>query len=68
MTITIDILSLILGFILGGGFVGFAITFLYFDDKWDTAFGKGWACGSEYQKKEQNKTDAERRQDESEKM
>ena len=63
MQITIDLLSLILGLILGTGVVGLISTALYFDDKWDTAFGKGWACGSEYQKKEQNKADAERRQD-----
>lgn len=60
MTITIDILSLILGLILGAGFMGFVTIFLYFDDRWDSAFGKGWACGSAYQKKEQNKADAER--------
>lgn len=63
MTITIDMLSLILGLILGAGFMGVVVVFLYFDDKWDTAFGKGWACGSAYQKIEQNKADAERRQE-----
>lgn len=62
MTITIDILSLFLGLILGAAFTGFVTIFFYFDDRWDSAFGKGWACGSEYQKKEQNKADAERRQ------
>jgi len=57
MTVTIDILSLILGLILGAGFMGVVVIFLYFDDKWDTAFGKGWACGSEYQQKKERQDD-----------
>lgn len=53
MQITIDLLSLIIGLIFGLGLTGFIVINFYFDDKWDTAFGKGWKCGNEYQKKEQ---------------
>lgn len=63
MTITIDLLSLILGLILGCCFMGFVTTFFYFDDRWHTAFGQGWECGNKYQKEQQNKADAEREED-----
>lgn len=51
MQITIELLSFALGFILGMCVMGLVTTVLYFDDKWDTAFGCGWKCGSEYQQK-----------------
>jgi hypothetical protein len=53
MQITIDLLSLVLGLILGIGAMGAVYTKLYFDDKWDTAFGIGWKCGSDYQQKKE---------------
>lgn len=53
MQITIDLLSLFIGLIFGLGFVALIVMFIYFDDKWDTAFGEGWRYGNEYQKKEQ---------------
>ena len=51
MIITIDILSLILGICIGvfGTMIG--ITCVYFNDRWDTAFGSGWQQGCEYGKK-----------------
>lgn len=55
MQITIDILSLFLGVILGGAIICICIAYMYFDDKWDTAFGTGWKCGSDYQKMENMK-------------
>ena len=55
MQITIDLLSLALGFILGVCVIGIINTFLYFDDKWDTVFGQGWKCGSEYQQGKENR-------------
>lgn len=53
MQITIDLLSLFIGLIFGMGFVALIVMHLYFDDKWDTAFGEGWRCGNEYREKEQ---------------
>lgn len=38
--------------------MGVINTALYFNDKWDTAFGYGWKCGSEYQQKKE-KQDAD---------
>lgn len=51
MKITIDLLSLVIGFIFGIGAMGIISTVIYFDEKWETAFGYGWKCGSEYWKK-----------------
>lgn len=53
MQITIDLLSLFLGAVLGICIMGVAITVIYLDDKWDTAFGQGWECGKEYQQKKE---------------
>ena len=53
MQITIDLLSLAFGFILGIGAMGLISTAFYFDDKWDTAFGYGWKCGREYLEKKE---------------
>lgn len=49
MQITIDLLSLFLGAVLGICIMGVVITVMYLDDRWDTAFGQGWECGKEYQ-------------------
>lgn len=55
MIITIDILSLILGITIGifGTMIG--IVSVYFNDKWDTAFGSGWEAGRKYGKEEVEK-------------
>lgn len=50
MTITIDILSLFIGMILGFVIMFGFTFFMYFDDRWDSAFAEGWQCGSNYQK------------------
>ena len=59
MQITFDLLSLIVGLIFGCGLMGLIIMIVYFDDKWDTAFGAGWKCGNEYQEMKQKKKDGE---------
>lgn len=51
MQITIDLLSLALGFMLGVCAMGAIYAKLYFDDKWDSAFAIGWKCGSDYEQK-----------------
>ena len=53
MQITIDLLSLFIGLILGCGIAGLILTTIYFDDKWDTAFGAGWKYGKEFGERKQ---------------
>lgn len=50
MQITIDILSLFIGMILGIAIMCGITYYIFFDERWDSAFAEGWQCGSNYQK------------------
>ena len=52
MTLTIDFVSLILGMFVGTYVVSMAVVRLYYDQRWDNAFGAGWKAGREYGEKE----------------
>lgn len=59
MTITIDIGSLVFGFILGvaSAFIVFSVVFFADDGLWSKGFYDGWEKGSKYAERKDNETD-----------
>lgn len=48
MTITIHLLSLLLGFFLGTVLVTSIMLWVFFDERWSIGFTNGWECGKKY--------------------
>ena len=56
MNIHIDILSMIIGFVVGYAILSVVVLSMYYDDRWNYGFGIGWEEGKKYTEKKAQKS------------